>query len=192
MALGMPTLPAIPPLSPKPIWGSTWADGITWGSEAAISLSTFLHCQRLLRGQASSCKMQPQVALKEESDYFEMCFRAKMPDVLSGWLRSFFFLNIFSNSVVDDELFCSLPSLLAPKPLSVAHWSRNSSSPPFQLLHHVRERETRAVSSGFLHKRLRSCGGSAAAADSRRVPVGPEPHQSSTCFENPSSCSCPC
>lgn len=58
-----PCLPACCPqqsiVSPQTLFGAVnGADGIAQGLEATISLSSFLHCQRLLQRQTSSCEMQ--------------------------------------------------------------------------------------------------------------------------------------
>lgn len=186
MVLGMATLQS--PTFPKPLGGSAWGRRHRPGVGGYDQPK---HLPALPETAAKADIVVQNTTVKGGSDYFEMPFRDKTPDVLSGRLRRFS-LNIFSNRVVDAELFCSLPSLLALKLLPVAHWSRNSDFPPFQMLHHVRERENRAASSCVLRKRLPSWGSSAAAADRGRLRVGPEPHRSSTCFANPSSYSCPC
>lgn len=133
---------------------------------------------------AAKAKTMMQNALREDSDYFELSSREKM---LLSWVggSGAFFFNIFSKGVVDAELFCSLPSLLASKLLSMAYSSCNSSS-PFQMLHHVMGQENQAVSSCFLHK-LQSWGSSAITADSRKIQTGPKPYWRSVWFENPSS-----
>lgn len=158
VALGMPAMPAcllpaaIHRLSPNPFWGSRWGRRHRPGVGGYDQPQQFPSLPKTAAKANIVMQNATVTCIKKGKWLFGNVFQRENAWCPEQMATELFFLNIFSNSVVDAELFCSLPSLLAPQLLSVAHSSCNSNSPPFQKPHHVTEQKNHTASSCFLHK----------------------------------------